>query len=330
MAEMTKLERVAAALRGDAVDRVPASFWGHNYAKEWSAPDLAEAMLGPLRKYDWDYLKVNPRATYYVEDWGCKFKPAPGFDRGPEAVEFAVKAAEDWKKIGVLDITRGVYGEHLEAVRLIAKEIKGNVPFVQTVFSPLSVAGRLVGEEDQMKEYMRNNPHLVHQALAPITETLAKYARACLDAGADGIFFATTSWATRDLLTDTEYLEFGHPYDLQVLAAVQDGATFNILHICRDNNMFDLLADYPVHAINWAATLPHNIDLAEGLKRTTKAVMGGVSEKDTLAEGTPEAVAQEVRAALQQTGGRRFLLAPGCSVPPDAPEANLWAAKGAL
>lgn len=31
---MNKKERVDAALRGEAVDRVPASMWGHDYARE--------------------------------------------------------------------------------------------------------------------------------------------------------------------------------------------------------------------------------------------------------------------------------------------------------
>ena len=102
-----------------------------------------------------------------------------------------------------------------------------------------------------------------------------------------------------------------------------------MLHNCGDGIYFDLLADYPVEAISWAATLPGNPTLAEGKERTTKAVMGGVSEKTTLLDGTPEQVAAEVRAALAETEGRRVLLAPGCSIPPATPAANLRAAAEA-
>ena len=52
---MNKIERVDAALRGAAVDQAPISFWGHNYLKEWSAEELAEAMLDNYRRYNWDY-----------------------------------------------------------------------------------------------------------------------------------------------------------------------------------------------------------------------------------------------------------------------------------
>jgi hypothetical protein len=42
---MNKRERVMAALAGQPVDRVPASFWGHDFLREWTAQGLADAML---------------------------------------------------------------------------------------------------------------------------------------------------------------------------------------------------------------------------------------------------------------------------------------------
>jgi uroporphyrinogen decarboxylase len=114
-----------------------------------------------------------------------------------------------------------------------------------------------------------------------------------------------------------------------VLEAVAGKAPFNVLHNCGDNIYFDLLADYPVEAISWAATLSGNPTLGEGKQRTRKAVMGGVSEKTTLPDGTPEEVAAAVSRALDQTSGRRVLIAPGCSIPPSTPRANLEAAAAA-
>jgi uroporphyrinogen decarboxylase len=106
-------------------------------------------------------------------------------------------------------------------------------------------------------------------------------------------------------------------------------APFNILHNCGANIYFDLLADYPVNAISWASTLPGNPSLAAGKALTAQAVMGGVSEKTTLVDGLPEEVAAEVRTAIEQTGGERLLVAPGCSIPPRTPPANLAAAAHA-
>ena len=64
---MTKRERVLAALRGEAVDRVPLAFWLHNFAAENSAAGLAAETLRLLRAFDWDFLKPQSRAQCFAE-----------------------------------------------------------------------------------------------------------------------------------------------------------------------------------------------------------------------------------------------------------------------
>ncbi|HKZ50197.1 MAG TPA: uroporphyrinogen-III decarboxylase, partial [Dehalococcoidia bacterium] len=88
-----------AALAGLPVDRPPATFWGHDYLREWSPPGLAEAMLGFFRRYDWDLLKINPRATYYAEAWGCRFRPSGDPLHGPELLDKAIKSPEDLDRV---------------------------------------------------------------------------------------------------------------------------------------------------------------------------------------------------------------------------------------
>jgi len=326
---MNKRERVMAALAGQPVDRVPVSFWGHDFLREWSAQGLADAMLESFRRYDWDYMKVNPRATYYAEAWGCRYQPSGDAARGPETVDTVLKSAADLEKIKPVDVGQGPFAEQLEALRLIGRGLGGEAPFIQTVFSPLAVIGRIANSDlEVVRSHMREAPQTLHGALTAVSDTLAAYGRACLEAGASGIFFATVEWGTYDNATAEQYLEFGRPYDLRVLEAVQ-GAEMNVLHVCRPHNMFDLLADYPVHAINWAAGEPGNPSLKEGLARSERAVMGGVSVS-TVAQGAPDRVAAEVRQALSETAGRRFLLAPSCSIPPETPEANLRAVGSTL
>jgi uroporphyrinogen decarboxylase len=327
---MNKRERVDAALRGQTVDRVPISFWGHDYLREWSAEGLASAMLDNYRRYDWDYMKVNPRASYHVEDWGAELKPSGDPNKGPIWIRPAVTTAADWRTVRPLEPDRGVLGEQLEALRLIRDGIGSEAYFIQTIFSPLSIAKYLVGNDPApVKAAMSDGPDGLRAALDVITETFITYSLATLEAGASGIFFATTGWATRDTLSEDEYRRWGRDYDLRVLDALKDRGQLNVLHNCGAGVYFDLLADYPVHALSWAATLPENPSLAEGLARTKKAVMGGISEKTTLPDGTLEDVANAVREALMETKGVRHLLAPGCSIPPRTPPANLVAAAQA-
>ena len=321
---MTKRERVAAALAGGEVDRAPFSFWGHDYVREWTPAGLAEATLERFRQYDWDFVKVNPRATYYAEAWGSRYQPSGDALHGPVNVDYVLKTARDLDRLAPLDVQEGAFGEQLAALRLIGKGLRHKAPFIQTVFSPLAVASRLAGSHEPIRQYMEEEPQALEAALGVIGETLATYARACLEAGADGIFFASVEWGSRSHISAEQYSRFGRPFDLRVLEAVQ-GASFNLLHVCRSNNMLTDLLDYPVHAFNWATTGADNPSLGDILARTDKAVMGGVSHDSTILSSRPEDVAAEARAAIEATGGRRFLLAPGCSRVPTTPEANLRA-----
>jgi len=325
--EMTKRQRVLAALRGDPVDRVPVSAWGHDYLREWSPLGLSWATLDAYRRYDWDFIKVNPRATYYAEGWGARYLPSGKANQPPKLTGALITSAADLDRLRVLNVTRGAYGDQLEALSAIIKEV-GEVPVIQTVFSPLAVMSRLCRSPKDVPPLMVEATSQLKSALTIIAETLAAYARACIDRGAAGIFFATVEWGSRDNISPQTYELFARPYDLRVLEAAQ-GAPFNVLHVCRDNNLLNDLLDYPVAAFHWAAHSDSNPSLADILSRTDKAVMGGVSHESTILSGTPEAVSAEAAAAIEQTGERRFLLAPGCSVDPQTPEANLRALREA-
>src|SRR5215469_6994098 len=232
---MNKLERVEAALRGEEVDRVPISMWGHSYLKEWSAEELAEAMLANYHDYDWDYMKVNPRASYHVEDWGATLQRSNDPNHGPTFISIPIHEAGDWRRLRPLEPDHGVLGEQLSALRQIRDGLRGEAYFVQTIFSPLSVAKYLVGNRPlPVKQAIESDADALRAGLEIITETYATYASACLEAGASGIFFATTGWASSDLLTEEEYRRFGVDYDLRVLEVVAGRAPFNILHNCGD------------------------------------------------------------------------------------------------
>jgi uroporphyrinogen decarboxylase len=329
VSSMTKRERVQAALQGREVDRAPVSFWGHDFIREWTAEGLTAAMVESVRTFDYDYLKVNPRATYFDEAWGGRHHPSGDAVRHPDTESWVLHEPKDLASVGAVDPNAGSFGEQLQALRLINRELAGEVPFVQTVFSPLSVVGRMANGAEPVKRWMRQAPDALHAALAAVAETLGAYSKACLEAGADGIFFATTEWATRDVLTDDEYNAFGRPYDLRVLNDVLD-APMNVLHVCRPNNMLARLLDYPVVAFNWAMHAPGNLSLAEVSAKTDKAVLGGVDERHALVAGPPDAVRGQVWEALRQTKGHRFMLAPGCSISPQTPPENIRAAVEAL
>jgi uroporphyrinogen decarboxylase len=325
MAMMTGKQRVDAVVRNEPVDRVPVSLWRHFYECEETAEGLAGAMLAWQTKYDWDWMKINPRASYHVEGWGVKLRFSGQPTVKPVVTAVPIQGPGDWGKIGILPLDTPVLDEQLEVAERLCEALGGKVYALETVFSPLSIAGDLVRDGQELVEQMRRDPQAIHGALEAITTTFTAFVDRLLDQGADGIFFATTEWASRDVLTPEQYAEFGRPYDLRVLAAAQK-AGFNVLHVCKNNNFALDLADYPVHAINWAVGSPGNPTLAEVQSHTKAAVIGGL-RNETLLSGDVAHVRAEARAAELETNGRRWMLGPACSISVETPEAQVRAAR---
>jgi len=187
----------------------------------------------------------------------------------------------------------------------------------------------MVEEPGELRLHLRTQPNAVRGALEAVTRTYERYVAEVAAQGADGIYFATVDWASRDLLSAEEYREWARPYDLRVLEIVKD-LPINVMHVCKRRNLLFEFADYPVQAFSWAATDPLNPTLADALARMPGALMGGISHEESLLERSPQAVLQELRQGFTMTGGRRWLVAPGCSIPPATPAANLKAVREAV
>ncbi len=324
---MTKRERVLAALSGAPVDRVPVAFWLHNFATENSAEGLATETLRLAKTFDWDYLKPQSRAQCFAEMWGLTYAPS-----GHRAVQYTVTrtplaGAADLATLAPADPRTGALGEQLQALRTVRAAVGADTPIIWTIFSPLMVMPALIkGGREETLALMRTAPAQMERALDSIAETLARYAALCVRAGADGLFYATNV-ATRELMSPAECRRFQRPYDLRVLRAVA-GAPFNLLHVCGGGVLFDEFTDYPVTAFSWA-TVPGNPTLAEGHRKTGRAVVGGFPAKPDIASFTPEALAGRARKAIAEMAGQWLLLGPDCSINPDTPEPLLHAAGAA-
>lgn len=327
MSNSSHKERLRAAIAGQRTDRVPLSLWGHDFAREWSAEGLAEATIESYRRYDWDLVKVNPRFTYYFEAWGSRYEPTGASQ--PRRLSNALARFEELADLPEVDPSKGVFGEQIEALRLIVSAVGAEVDVIQTAFNALTIAGNLLGMSPaEFVEAARGNPAAAHAGLARITRVIAAYGRACLEAGAAGLFFATVDWGTTDAATEDFYREYGRPYDLQVLAAVRS-APLNVLHVCRDHNLLDLLRDYPVAIFNWDVHGAGNLSLQAFASRTDSAVMGGIDRR-LLRQGTSADVRAQVEREFGAARPDRLIAAGGCSVDPSAPPANLDAVLSVL
>jgi len=326
---MNARERVMAALQGAPVDRPPVSFWGHFYHRESSAEDLVSATLEFQREHGWDWVKLNPRKHYHVEPWGVTYRYSGRAAEKPVLESWPIHQPADWAAITPRPHDAGAFAEQIDAVRMLKAGLPADVPFVQTVFTPLAVLGEMVEEPGELRLHMRTHPNAVRGALEAVTETFVRLVREYLASGADGIYLATVDWASRDLMSAEDYRVWARPYDLRLLEAAS-GASFNVLHVCKRRNLLFEFADYPVRAFSWAATDPLNPTLADGLARLPGAVMGGLSHDELAQSADPSAAVAEYQHGLEQTGGRRWLVAPGCSIPPATPAGTLREIRSAV
>ncbi len=328
MKQMSRRERIQAAIERRPVDRVPYAVWRHFPSVDRSPAGLAQATLRFHDHYGSDFLKITPRGGYAVEAWGCVEADEVLPDGHRACRSCAVKSADDWKRIRPLDpATADGYTEQIETIiRLGFDRRIGDAPVVPTLFSPLSLAKKLSG--DRLATDLREHPDLVTGALEAITETLVKFADLALREGVSGIFYSIQA-ASRSAHAEEVYERFGEPFDRRLLESVRGRSALTIIHAHGDALMFDRLARLPGHAWNWddRATPP---SLAEGQGKVGGAVIGGLSQWRTLRDGTPEDAAAEARDAVAQTGGSGVIVGPGCVLAMNTPDANVSAVVKAL
>ncbi|MCU0500540.1 MAG: uroporphyrinogen decarboxylase [Anaerolineae bacterium] len=325
-ARMTRRERLLATFAGAPTDRIAVALWRHFPGDDQRPADLADATLTWQAQYDWDFIKVSPASSYCLVDWGIQTRFGGGDEGTREYLNTVIKSPDDWASLPVLDPQDGALGGQLRCLALIQDAVKTDVPFIQTVFSPLAQARHLVGA-DRLLLQVRRNPQQVHAGLETITRSVIAFIEACKPLGIAGIYYAV-QWASFALLSEAEYREFGEPYDRRILAAAAD-CWFNMVHLHGADVMFDLVAQYPAQALNWhdRETSPA---LGEGMKRFRGAVSGGLEHWQDVLRGDPDQIRARAIDAVEQTGGQRLILSSGCVAPCNAPFSNLRAVRQAV
>lgn len=310
MTTMTPGERVRAAVKGEAVDRVPFCFW-HHFKPGGSGERMAELTLEFFRaKFSLDVVKIMPDLRY----------PAP---------ESAITQAADWARLPRLGLETPSFREQLACIRMLRATLGPDFPLILTLFSPLTMTFQFAGKATALA-HLRTQPEPFEQGLKTLAANERELVGAAIEAGASGIFFSCMG-ATNIDLTQEEYARFGRPYDLEVLNNAQ-GGWLNIVHVHADPSQkgdtlyFDWFVDYPVAAISWSDRLT-GPSLREAMTLTDKCLMSGLDERGPLTHGGEREIEQEMQDALAQTNGRRLILANGCSVPDDTPEEWLHVAR---
>lgn len=330
-------DRVIAVLNHQVVDRIPVSgmAWTigavacgcstREYAN--SGKSMAAGQLAFWEKTGVDLLNPTSDMGQTAEGWGVKMRYEEGLT--PMLDVFAVKEPEDWEKLETLDpLKDGRMHVTIEAVSRIRQRLGDKVAIMPYVPSPLTSATHVCYMEQVMMDILLN-PQPLHKGLRTMSETLVDYSDAIVEAGGDGILFATTR-ASSEITTEEQYREFGAKYDHEILGSLrsQDGA--NILHVCGVTPHFELLSRYPnANGINWwdrGSTLK----MGDAKRRYGNEVclVGGLDQTTTLILGGPGDVVKESMDAIDAGFGDStgMILSPGCEISPHTAFENVRAA----
>lgn len=297
MPSMSRYERVWSAVHGGEVDRPPVAFW-HHFQPGGSGHRMADVTAEFFdEEFELDIVKIMPDLPY----------PYP---------RKSISKIEDWLGLEPLDPMRSrFYIQRMESVVQLRQLIGLEAPIVVTLFSPLTEALYMAESTELFLRHAEESPAIVHEAMRTLAENLRTHNRMMLEAGADGLFFALQGCSTA-VMPEQLYREFGRPYDLMALQGTEAG-WLNILHVHGEKElMMDLVLDYPVSVLSWSDRIA-GPSLREMRAKTSKTLMGGWNEFGAIYKGDVAKIRSEAHDAMKQTGGRKFILAPGCSVPDD-------------
>jgi uroporphyrinogen decarboxylase len=306
---MNKVDRVRAALACEAVDRPPYSFWTHLPGIDLHPQKLAAATAEFTHRFDLDFVKSMPNGLYCVEDWGCVCDYSD-IERGGVAkvVDAAVKEVADWSALRRVDPGLGSFGRELEHYSALTGSV--DVPVLATVFSPLTIAGKL--SNGLSREHAARDVEAVRRGLDVITEVTCAFAREAIGRGCAGIFLAMQE-AVTSAYDENEYRLLGEPYDRAVInASKAAGGWFNVVHLHGEDIHFDLVKDYNVTALNWhiGETAPSIGDYRRN--GGSKPIVGGL-QRGYITRRERDGIAQDIERSVMESGPG-ILLAPACVI----------------
>lgn len=303
--------------------------WRHFYIEENDPVNFAEAMIDWQREFDWDFLKINPKASYQYEPWGVQMQFSPDGVNKPKRQKFPIQDIADWGDVKELPVTHPEFDKQLRSISLIRKALPKPFRIVMTVFNPLSIAGDMVPSDAMLQQHLREHPEAVVPALTAIQQTFMRLIPEMRNAGADGLFFATTQWASADLLTAEEVRRFGLEFDRPVWDAAGKDA-FNVLHVCASNNYLAEYKELDAALTNWDAADPSNATLGDGYEILRRPVMGGVAHATDLETDKPDLTYEKTRRLVDSHRRMPFAVGPGCAVPVTVSRESIAAVRRAV
>jgi [methyl-Co(III) methylamine-specific corrinoid protein]:coenzyme M methyltransferase len=329
MAEYTPKERLARALTGQPVDRMPAvsvtqtgtveqmeacgAFWPEaNYDAEKMAA-LAEAghtVIG------FEAVRVPFDITAEAEFFGCEIKDGTQ-EQQPSVIGHVVSSMEDIENLKGYDLSNGRINVVCDAIKILADKYGGELPIMGSMIGPFSLAQHINGDEWFMA--IMTNEEFGLALMEFTTEFNVAYAKKMVENGADTMVIIDPT-ASAQLIGNEFYEKFVVPYHKKICDAMHELNVPVVLHVCGDTTLgLSLMETCGVDGIS----VDQNVDAATAVGNVKNAVIvGNLDPVNMLWNQTPEAIKEQSQKVLDAGIG---LLAPGCGIVSKTPTENLQA-----
>jgi len=325
----TDLNRFHDALRGRPRDRVPVfgglGLWAATNYPETSFEKIASdpGLIVKVQLWAKDRIgidTVSPAidALFIAEAFGCKVRfldtgalvyPLPISIDGPEDVEKI--SFPNPREDGRLPVV-------LEAARSISEKTNGEVPLIGSFEGAFTQTCRIIEVEHILRMIYRN-PQVLEALLDKMNEFLMAFAHALIENGVNVLFIPEPT-ASSTMISPPMFRKYVLPR-LQILT--DRLKVPSILHICGDTKpILDAMGEAGAEILS----LDQCMDLAEGrVVVRDKVLAGNVDPVQSLLLGDAAQVEKDALQCLRKMGTERFILMPGCGIPPNTPEENLKA-----
>lgn len=287
---------------------------------------LADSVLRFYERFKPDAVWISADTWVSAQAMGAKVG-STGPDQPFTGVgEPLVQSSADIERIPRVDpATQGRYPLMLEALSRIVAQLGQDV-FVVACFDqyPFSLAAALMGIKEVMLKLV-DDPPFVKALMHRCSEYAVSYARALSQAGAHMLSGGDSA---AGLIGPRLYRDHALPHEQHVISGIKAATSKPVsLHIC--GNATALL---PLMKTSGADILEidHQVELGEATSLVGRDIVlwGNLDPVGLLAQGSPEQVVQAVqriRATVDSTGHRRFVLSSGCTLAMETPFRNIEA-----
>jgi [methyl-Co(III) methanol-specific corrinoid protein]:coenzyme M methyltransferase len=296
------------------MDKVGA-YWPDGHDK---GEVMAQQAMAAYTVLGFDAVRVPFCQTFEAVALGCKRKPGkirdtegiPGIDHPPP---YKLDSVPEFPKDF---LSRGYIPELLKAVKILKKEVGGQVPVIAGIIGPFTVAGSLLDTVPLLKATFKK-AEMIRPFLDIGEKAGTALANALIDAGADIISIEDMT-ASPELIAPKTYRDYELEYQKRQIDAI---SVPTILHIC--GNVDAIVEWMGQTGANILSLEPKaNPRLARDKCGPDVILMGGVDTATTLfmkdAETVKSGCEESIANGIQ-------ILAPGCAVAPGTPMANLLA-----